>query len=277
MGGADLMEALVHDVMRQFGLVTFAAEMGEVKVAQAGGHDLRGGFGGGFVGKMAVTAKNALLETPRAPWTILQHLHVVIGFEHEDVRRTDAFEHQFRHVTEVGDEGDVTGRCAQQITDGILGVVRDGKGIHLQVADLKTRAGVEEVAVKFGFQLKLKRFLRGTVAINRNVQFGGDSDQSLDVVGMFVRDQDAGEIFRHAADVLKALADLARAEPGIHEDAGFSGFDVGAIAAGTAAENGEFDSHAWTLVARKQRGKLFSTTAAWSKIQPGVLFTVAGP
>ena len=58
---------------------------------------------------------------------------------------------------------------------------------------------------------------------------------------MFVRDQDGGEIFRHPADGGEALADLARAEPGVHEDAGFIGFEVGAIAAGTAAENGEFD------------------------------------
>ena len=114
MGGADLVEALVHDVMRQFGLVAFAAQMGEVKMAQFGGHDLRGGFGGGIIREMAVTAKNALLETPRAARTILQHLHIVIGFEHQDVRWTDAFEHQFRHVTEVGDEGDVGRRCGSE-------------------------------------------------------------------------------------------------------------------------------------------------------------------
>ena len=91
------------------------------------------------------------------------------------------------------------------------------------------------------------------------------------MVAVFVRDQDAGEIFRHATNVLKTLADLARAEPGIHEDAGFIGFDVGAIAAGSAAENGEFDGHAWTLVAWKQRGKLFSIKEAGSKIQLCVL------
>ena len=65
MRGADLMEAFVHDVMRQFGTIAFAAEMGEVKMPQSGGHDLRSGFGGGFVGEMAVAAENALLEAPR--------------------------------------------------------------------------------------------------------------------------------------------------------------------------------------------------------------------
>ena len=65
MGGADLVEALVHDVMREFGAIAFAAQVGEVKVAQFAGHDIGGGLGGGFVGKMAVPAENALLE---APW-----------------------------------------------------------------------------------------------------------------------------------------------------------------------------------------------------------------
>ena len=156
---------------------------------------------------------------------------------------------------------------AQQITNRVLGVVRNSKRVHEQVADFKARAGVEEMAVEFGLQLKFKRLLRGAVAINRDVQLGGNAGQSLNVVAVFMRDQDGGEVFRHPTDGGEALANLARAEPGVHEHAGFIGFDIGTVAAGTAAEDGEFNSHKWTLVSRKQRGKLFSTTEAWSKIQ----------
>src|ERR1039458_4924617 len=92
VGGADFLEAVGHDAVGEFGLVALAAQVREVKLAQLGGHDLRGGFGGGFVGQMAVAAENALLEAPRAARTILQHLHVMIGFEHEDVRGADAVE-----------------------------------------------------------------------------------------------------------------------------------------------------------------------------------------
>ena len=53
----------------------------------------------------------------------------MIGFKHEDIGRTDAFEHQFRHVAEIGGKTDVAGGGAQQITDGILSVVRDGEGV----------------------------------------------------------------------------------------------------------------------------------------------------
>ena len=180
-----------------------------------------------------------------------------IGFEHEHVRRADAFEHQLRHVAEVGGKTDVAGRRAQKITDGVLGVVRDGKGVHEQVADFKARASLKQPAIEFGFELEFKRLLCVAVAIDRNVQFGGDAGETLNVVAVLMRDQDGREIFRHPADFLEAFADLARAEPGVHEHAGLAGFDVGAIAAGTAAENGEFNGHEWTLTAGRLTGKFF--------------------
>ena len=77
------------------------------------------------------------------------------------------------------------------------------------------------------------------------------------MVGVFVSDQNGGEIFRHPTDGGKALADLARAEPGIHKHAGFIGFEVGTIAAGTAAENGKFDGHDKTLMTGRGAGKFF--------------------
>ena len=163
------MELLGHDVLREFGLITFAAQVGEVKVAQFGGHDLRGGFGGGHVREMAVAAKDALLEAPRAARTILQHLHIMIGFEDEDVRGADAVEHEPGRVAEVGDEADVAARRPQKKSDRVLRVVRNGKRFNEDVSDLKTRAGCEEIAVEFGFQLKFKFFLRRAVAVNRDV------------------------------------------------------------------------------------------------------------
>ena len=61
---ADVMELLGHDVLREFGLVAFAAQVRKVKMLQVGGHDLRGGFGGGGVGEMAMTAEDALFQRP---------------------------------------------------------------------------------------------------------------------------------------------------------------------------------------------------------------------
>ena len=219
---ADVMELFGHDVMREFGPVAFAAQMGEVKMPQFGGHDLRDGLGGGFVREMAMASKDALLEAPGTARAVLKHLHIVIGFEHED---------EPGHVAEIGYESEVAGRGAEQKTDRVLGVVGNGEGVHLHVGDFEARAGVEEPAVEMVFEDPLKFFLGGAVAIDGDVEFLRDAGQSLDMVGVFVGDEDGGEIFRHPADVLKALADLARAEPGIHKYPRLSGFHVGAVAA----------------------------------------------
>ena len=69
------------------------------------------------------------------------------------------------------------------------------------------------------------------------------ASQALDMVAVLVGDEDAGEIFRGAADGGEALADLAEAEARIDQDAGFVGLHVGAIAGGAAAENGQSNRH----------------------------------
>jgi hypothetical protein len=74
---------------------------------------------------------------------------------------------------------------------------------------------------------------------------------------MFVRHQDGGEFFRRFADAGEALADLQRRKARIHENAGFIGFQIGAIAVGTTAENGELNGHTRTLATRWNAGKFF--------------------
>ena len=134
---------LGHDVFGEFGLVAFAAQVREVKIFQIGGHDLRDGLGGGDVRDVAVAAKDALLQRPRAARTILKHLHVVIGFEDEDVRGADALEHELGDVAEVGGKTDVAGGSAEEKSHRVLRVVREGKCFNGHVADFKTRAGLK--------------------------------------------------------------------------------------------------------------------------------------
>jgi hypothetical protein len=236
--GADMVELFGHDVMGEFGAITLAAQVGEVQVAQVGGHNLRDGFGGGFVREMAVPAKNALLERPRTVWAILKHLHVVVGFEHEDVRGACAFDDQLRHVAKISDEPEVAGSSVKQKTDGILGVMRDGEGVHEHIGNFEAGPGVKEPAIETGFEDAFKFIFRGAVAVNGDVEFLRDARESLNMVAVLMGNEDGGEIFRHAANGFKTLANLARAEPGIHKQPRLSSFDVGAIPAGTAAEDG---------------------------------------
>ena len=63
--GADLLKARAHDLVGEFGAVAFAAEVTQIQMPQAGGHDLFGGICSVLVGKMPVPAQNALFEAPR--------------------------------------------------------------------------------------------------------------------------------------------------------------------------------------------------------------------
>ena len=121
--------------------------------------------------------------------------------------------------------------------------MRNGKRFDDDIANLKTRAGLKQVAVEFCFKAEFKSVFRIAIAIDRNVQFRGDAFESADVVAVFVRDEDGGQVFRRAADGGKALTDLTRRKASIHEHAAIFRFHVGTIAGGTAAQNSKFDGH----------------------------------
>ena len=55
------------------------------------------------------------------------------------------------------------------------------------------------------------------------------------MIGMFVREKNAVEIFGRATNGSEAFADLAAGKAGVDQQPGFAGFEIGAIAAGTAA------------------------------------------
>ena len=205
VGGADMVELLGHDVLGEFGLVAFAAQVREVKLLQSGGHDLRDGLGGGGVGDVAVAAKDALLERPRAARTILQHLHVVVGFKHQDARGADAVEHQLGDVAEVGGKTDIAGRGAQNESDRVLRVVRDGKGFNADIADFKAAAGVEQVPVNFRLQVG-----RAVGALKRGLLFGIPFGlEGPDVNSIVLALLLPTVLFRYPVDVISKLSPVA--------------------------------------------------------------------
>lgn len=243
MRRADFLQTFVHDALGEFGFVALAAEMAEIQITQLGGHDFLRCFGSGFVGKMSVTAKDSLLEAPRTARTVLQHFHVMIGFEHQCIGGSDAFEHQLGRMAKVGKKTNVRPVRAQQKPHRILGIVRNGKCFNKNVANFKAHAGAEKAEGKFALELKLNFFSGGAVAVNRDVQFLCQRAQAGDVVTVFVCDENAGQIFRRAANGGEPLSNLTEAEARIHEDARLGGFHIGAIAIGAAAQNRQVNSH----------------------------------
>ena len=95
--------------------------------------------------------------------------------------------------------------------------------------------------------------------------------KALDVIAMLVCDEDALEQFRRAPDLRQALPNLAAAETRIDQNPGVFGFEVSAVAAGTAAQNRESHSHEPTLEqTAAMRATVLRDKPAVSSSQPSI-------
>lgn len=176
-----------------------------------------------------MTSLNALFQTPRTVRTILQHLDVVVRFQHEGVCVADAFRDEPCDVPKVGGETNICGGGAQQETRWVLGIVRNCKCLHGDVANVKTATGNEQSKIRLHPEDALNFFHCGAVAIDRDPQFVGEPAKPHDVIRVLMSDENCGEILRCASDAGEALANLAAAESGVNQDTRFVGFDVRAV------------------------------------------------
>ena len=148
-------------------------------------------------------------------------------------------------------------RGSHEKSDRIRGVVRDGKSVDGHVANGEGIAGDEKMGVDLNLQLGFDGFAGQAIAINGHLQFCGQAGQAGDVVGMLVGDENAVNAFRGAGDGGEALANLASAETGVNQKAGFRRFQIGAIASRTAAQNCQLNRHGQTLEGAAAAGNLF--------------------
>ena len=247
MRGADLLQAVLHYFERQVRFVAIAAQVAQVKVPQIVGHDVGSAIGGRLVREMTVPTQDSLLKTPRAMWAFLQHPDVMIGFKHEHVCRASSLAYKSSDMAKVGGDTNISTAGAKHEADGILGIMRHGKGFDGDVAHVKAAAAHKQTKIQIGFERAFDFVHCRPIAINRDVQLLRNADQPGDMVAVFVSDKNGGQIFRRASDARQAKANLAWTEAGIHQNACLVGFDVRSITGGTTTENREFDSHAETL------------------------------
>lgn len=111
----------------------------------------------------------------------------------------------------------------------------DGEGVDADFAQFKRGTGDEHAAIEFGRELAFDGFAGVAVAVDGDVELGGDGGETLNMIAVLVGDEDAGEAFRSAADGGEALTDLTPAEAGIDEQTRLTRLQIGTIATGTAA------------------------------------------
>src|SRR2546426_7539824 len=113
----------------------------------------------------------------------------MIGLQQEDVRGPDALDDEFGGMAEVGQETDIAGRGAKEKADGIVGVVRNRKSVHLDITEFDGCARAEEAAIELRLELGCDGLFRQSIAIDRNLLMGAQRRQSLNVVAVLVGNQ----------------------------------------------------------------------------------------
>ena len=105
---ADVLQARADHAMRQFRPIAITTQVSQIQMLQLRRNDLRGDFSSGFVGKMPVPAQNALFQAPRPPRIVLEHFHVVVGLQQQNVGLTNALDHQLGGMAKIGQKTDVS-------------------------------------------------------------------------------------------------------------------------------------------------------------------------
>src|SRR5262245_4709225 len=99
-------------------------------------------------------------------------------------------------------------------------VVRHGERLHRDIANRKLRAGRKQSPVATSLRETAGPKCLGceSIAVNRQIEFVTENFETTDVVSVFVRENNAVELFRHDATLLQTQQDLARAETAINEN-----------------------------------------------------------
>jgi hypothetical protein len=192
--GGTAAESLFRGKKCKIGIVVLLRHVSENKIAGVTIETIRIGkvFADRVIGEMAGAGKHALLNNPRIRAN-LEHIKVVIGFEDETISFAEVDFDQFRHVAEVGADGNLGAVGAESETDGINGVVRDGEGVDVDITDTKALPGLngfnaaEALAEGLG-ENALKNAHGGFGDVERTLPETEDLWETIAMIGVLVGD-----------------------------------------------------------------------------------------
>jgi hypothetical protein len=128
----------------EIGIVVFLGDVSQDEMANAGIESF--GIGEEFtdrvIGEMAGAGEDALLDDPGIR-TDLEHVEIVIGFEDEAIGLAEMDSDVVWKVSEIGADGDFGAVSSECETDRVGGIVGDGEGMDVDVADGEALAGLD--------------------------------------------------------------------------------------------------------------------------------------
>src|ERR1700722_1918849 len=93
---------------------------------------------------MPGAAHHSLLDMPGVR-THLEHFDVVIGFEHHGIAIAQVMLYQFRHVAEIGDDGNFDATRTEGKPEWVGGIVWNRKRCYLDVANSERVTRLNEI------------------------------------------------------------------------------------------------------------------------------------
>jgi hypothetical protein len=130
--------------------------------------------------------------------------------------------------------------------DGLARIVRHGKGMDFEVPDPEWLVTVDDFHSR---QFAAHMGNRSECAMShpdRQEVASGQLECASEMVAVFVREEDAGQVSRGQAEPFKLIDGLARTEPAIQEDASGSRFDEQRVAATAAAQRSKAHYFNWS-------------------------------
>src|SRR5437016_2239641 len=178
---------------------------------------------------MPGAAQDALLHLPRVRAN-LQHIQIVIGFQHQAICSAQMHLHQLRHVAEVGNDGHLCAVRSERKADRIGGVVRNRKRVNVNVANREMLARLNgfdspQPLPQCFRQDALHRIHGRLRNVERRFPNAKHLRQAVAVVGVFVSDQDAVNVLDGSFHGREARKRFALAQSGIHEESGSPGLE----------------------------------------------------
>ena len=199
-----------------------------------------------IIRKMTLAAHHTLLHRPGI-WPDFQHLDIVIRFQHQQIGAAQVELDRIGQIPEIGEDADLDALRAKAEAHRIDGIVRHCEAVDIDVADLKSGSSLEAV--------ELRRVLapgdRGRSEAsheNWNVELPGERDETADMIGMLVCDQNCVDFFRLLVDGGQSGKYIPLAQTCVDEDARAAGANESRIARAAAGEHTNLNDNAPPLL-----------------------------
>jgi hypothetical protein len=119
--------------------------------------------------------------------------------------------------------------------------VRHWERLYCDVADRKLSASRKQSPVPASLRETIgpKRFAGEPVAVNRQIEFVAENFKTADVITVFVRENNAVELFRRDTALFQTQNDLPRAETAINENLAMISGNQRTVSRAPAAEHSQ--------------------------------------